>query len=616
MSLVIRKKGTKNFTHEAPGFDVYSSSDMVFVFEGDYIKVRSNNGRIIFSREGFLYSAVTIYDDSTGGGVETFASIVLLQQRLIDLKHPAYSEDGEIPIPYVSKIIAGPNISIDPPSGTNEVTITSSGGPGGGASLTKDKNQVGHGLSVGNFVRVDGSNLVPSQADNITNAVAVGVVISVTDVDNFTYQVGGWTDVNLGLTDGDSAWLSLTTAGGIQTTKPSNVDEIVVYLGQQTAEGFLIEISEGYVIQPGTPPGGGNVDSVNGQTGDVVLDADDIDDSSTTNKYTTQADIDRLASTSGANTGDETTGSIQSKRPIKTVNGESLEGSGDITIGISLEKNVNQTAHGFSEGNVVRLDGSDYFLAQADVAGNAGAISFVTEVIDADNFKVQSESYISTNLGLNNGDEAFLSTTVAGGIQTTKPAEGELNVYLGQQTPQGFLISISTGFVVGNSNNGALARPQGFIDYNDTTGVINLVADTWTTIPNNGQGAFSNDTYKPDGVVELMDVSTGAIDVTDISLGDAILIRNDFQINPSTNNALLEFRYQLGAGGGAYTLETNLGRLDDGSGKNYRFSLKPDLIYMGDLNTRDNPIILQVKLSTDGILTNAGTVIQLIKGTL
>ena len=33
---------------------------------------------------------------------------------------------------------------------------------------------------------------------------------------------------------------------------------------------------------------------------------------------------------------------------------------------------------------------------------------------------------------------------------------------------------------------------NGFIDYNDTTGIVNLVADTWTTIPNNGQGAFSN----------------------------------------------------------------------------------------------------------------------------
>jgi hypothetical protein len=39
----------------------------------------------------------------------------------------------------------------------------------------------------------------------------------------------------------------------------------------------------------------GAVDSVNGQTGVVVLDADDIDDTSTTNKFTTAADISKLA---------------------------------------------------------------------------------------------------------------------------------------------------------------------------------------------------------------------------------------------------------------------------------------------------------------------------------
>ena len=169
------------------------------------------------------------------------------------------------------------------------------------------------------------------------------------------------------------------------------------------------------------------------------------------------------------------------------------------------------------------------------------------------------------------------------------------------------MIKVNDNFTeVYNSTNG-------FIDYNDTTGSIALTANTWTAIPNNGLGAFSNSTYKPQNVSELMNVSTGEIDPTELTLGDTILIRNDFKVNPNTNNALLEFRYQLGNGGGAYTLETNLGRLDDGSGKDYRFSLKPDLIYMGDSNTIDNAIKLQVKLSTNGTLTNSGSVIQLIK---
>jgi hypothetical protein len=37
------------------------------------------------------------------------------------------------------------------------------------------------------------------------------------------------------------------------------------------------------------------------------------------------------------------------------------------------------------------------------------------------------------------------------------------------------------------------------------------------------------------------------------------------------------------------------------------------LIYMGDTNTKDNPISLQIRLSTGGSLSNAGSVIQVIR---
>jgi hypothetical protein len=169
-----------------------------------------------------------------------------------------------------------------------------------------------------------------------------------------------------------------------------------------------------------------------------------------------------------------------------------------------------------------------------------------------------------------------------------------------------------------NAQVGAQNPPSvgGFMDYNDTSTTstpINLSADTWTTIPNDGLGAFTNKTYRPDGnSIELIDTATGSIDTTGLSLGDTILIRNDFTVVPNTNNASLLFRYQLGSGAGSYTLEKRLGRLDEGSGSPYRFSLSPDLIYMGDTNTKNNPISLQVKLSTGGTLVNAGSVIQLI----
>ena len=190
---------------------------------------------------------------------------------------------------------------------------------------------------------------------------------------------------------------------------------------------------------------------------------------------------------------------------------------------------------------------------------------------------------------------------------TDKLGASDIEEYLDQVATQGLMSVVGTGGGGGTGSRG------GFIDYNDTTGPISLTANTWTTIPNDGEGDFTNKGYKPAGVTELMDVSTGAIDPTELSLGDSILIRNDYVVNPATNNSLLEFRYSLGTGAGAYVLEKTVGRLDDGSGRDYRQSVSTDLIYMGDLNTRDNPILLQVRLSGNGTLTNAGSVIQVIK---
>ena len=150
----------------------------------------------------------------------------------------------------------------------------------------------------------------------------------------------------------------------------------------------------------------------------------------------------------------------------------------------------------------------------------------------------------------------------------------------------------------------------GMADYNDTATAstpITLVADTWTTITNDGLGSFTNLIHFPVDVTSLMNTPAGSFDFSELPLGCVVMIRNDMTITPTNNNSLLETRLQLGTGGNTYTLETTLGRLDSGSGIPYRFSLSPLMIYMGDLNTRDNPVLLQVRLSGGGTLVNAGS---------
>ena len=153
----------------------------------------------------------------------------------------------------------------------------------------------------------------------------------------------------------------------------------------------------------------------------------------------------------------------------------------------------------------------------------------------------------------------------------------------------------------------------GFMDYNDASTSatpLTLVADTWTDVPNDGAGAFTNKTYKPNGVSEVLDVSTGFLDFSDLPLGSEIIVRNDFTITPLTNNALLEARYQLGSGAGTYGLQFWSERLDSGSGIPYqRVTSFP--IYMGDTNTQGNPGKMQIRLSTSGTMVNAGVYVSI-----
>jgi len=118
--------------------------------------------------------------------------------------------------------------------------------------------------------------------------------------------------------------------------------------------------------------GAGAVSSVNTLTGAVALTQDTIGDGTTYKQYSTteksklasiteifttalkaaydgvvsdlaillatgsrlisSGEITKLSNTTNTNTGDETTETIQAKRPLKTINGNTLDGSGDITI--------------------------------------------------------------------------------------------------------------------------------------------------------------------------------------------------------------------------------------------------------------------------------------------
>lgn len=79
-----------------------------------------------------------------------------------------------------------------------------------------------------------------------------------------------------------------TIAVGAVTTLPAGSPATVTNVGNENAAVFDFGIPEGQ-------PGAGAVESVNGQQGVVVLDADDIDDTATTNKFATSAELALVA---------------------------------------------------------------------------------------------------------------------------------------------------------------------------------------------------------------------------------------------------------------------------------------------------------------------------------
>lgn len=162
-------------------------------------------------------------------------------------------------------------------------------------------------------------------------------------------------------------------------------------------------------------------------------------------------------------------------------------------------------------------------------------------------------------------------------------------------------------------SDSSLQSQSGAANYNDTStskARVSLTQDDWIDIPNDGLGSFTNTSFLPDGVTRLIDTATGELDFSQLKLGSTCLVRNDITVFPLINNLSLSIRYLIGSGFSQYTLETLVGKLDSGSNKPYRFSLVPNMIYIGDVNTRDNPIKIQVRLSGVGTLVNAGTAIS------
>ena len=303
--------------------------------------------------------------------------------------------------------------------------------------------------------------------------------------------------------------------------------------------------------------------------------------------YVTDAEKVVIGNTSGTNTGDQDLSTYQ----LKPTEGAFVDGDKTKLDGIEALADVTD------ETNVVSsLSGAT--ITDAGVPASDDKV-LIQDTSDSNNLKYVDISDLPSGGG--GGASVSVSDTApsspSAGDLWFDSSKAKMYVYYNDGNSNQW-VSVTSGLPTPDSKTG-------WMDYNDSTGSFTVVADTWTNVPNNGAGSFTNKTFKPPSVTEVLDTTTGHLDFSDLPLGSEISLRNDLTIVPNSNNALLQMRYVLGTGANEYALNFLSDRLDSGSGVIYqKVSTFP--IYMGDTNTKNNAGKLQIKLSVAGTVTNNG----------
>lgn len=137
--------------------------------------------------------------------------------------------------------------------------VASEAGGGTGEALQKSISQTTHGLSVGNVVRLSGTNYVKAQADSDANAEVAGIVAAVADANTFTLHYGGRITGLSGLTAGTVYFLDDDTAGLLTATEPTDAGDISkpVLIADSTTTGLFFNM-RGAVVAAALSAGSGH----------------------------------------------------------------------------------------------------------------------------------------------------------------------------------------------------------------------------------------------------------------------------------------------------------------------------------------------------------------------
>ena len=152
---------------------------------------------------------------------------------------------------------------------------------------------------------------------------------------------------------------------------------------------------------------------------------------------------------------------------------------------------------------------------------------------------------------------------------------------------------------------------MGFFDYNNS-GLAQSYTNGNLVLQNNGGGAFTNTSYKPEGVNSVYNTNTHQFDFSELSLGDTIDLRIDVLADLLSNNQTVTIKMRLGIGSlSEYTLPFILDRSYKTSG--VKELLRYNGFYIGNTDTLNFPAQLEFTSDGGASVTVIGYYIRILK---